>query len=170
MRIILLAILFLSNSFIHGNSVNKLLNNDLKKIFRNEEFSITELECKLDSKVNGAFYRINCKNSEYKYLYKGKVDTYRSNSSSQSNSAEFFEYIILYDAKKIIKKIKITNYSASHGEMISSAGWLKNFIGYQPGKTLEIGKQVDAISGATLSVNKITFDIKQKSYLLSKID
>ncbi len=170
MRIILLAILFLSNSIVYGGSVDKLLLKDLQKIIKEDELNICPLEYTGNSKLNGTFYKINCKKSSYKYLYKGKVDTYRSNSSSQNNSSEYFEYIILYDAQKTVQKIKITNYSASHGEMISSSTWLKNFIGYQPGKTLEIGKQIDAISGATLSVNKITFDIKQKSYILAKLD
>lgn len=170
MRTILLAIIFLSSNFIHAIPVDKLLYRDIKKLIKIEEFSLIPLDCNSSSKINGAFYKIECKSSAYKYLYKGRVDTFRSNSTSQQNSAEYFEYIILYDAHKIVRKIKITNYSASHGEMISSSAWLKNFIGYQPGKVLEIGKQIDAISGATLSVNKITFDIKQKSYILAKLD
>jgi Na+-translocating ferredoxin:NAD+ oxidoreductase RnfG subunit len=82
---------------------------------------------------------------------------------------DFFDYFILYDENLVINKVQILQYQSSHGEMISSPGWLKQFKGYSKSKSLEVGKQVDAISGATISVNNLTWDIKQKTLLLSEI-
>ncbi len=42
-------------------------------------------------------------------------------------------------------------------------GWLKQFTGYDGSDTLEVGKNVDAISGATISVYGITLDVQMKT-------
>lgn len=55
---------------------------------------------------------------------------------------------------------------ATHGHEVSAKGWLKQFIGYNGNESLQVGKNVDAIIGATISVYGITRDIKEKTVLL----
>lgn len=163
-KLVLLLFILLSLQ-LFSDSIS-LPMKDLKKIFKTENIKLEKLEQNKVPDLKGAFYKIK-KGKENYYLFSGRVDTYRGNGQNQNQNGEFFEYFILYDQQKNIQKVKITNYSAAHGEMICSKAWLDKFIGYNPSKPLEIGRQVDAISGATLSVNKITFDIKQKSYILT---
>ena len=48
-------------------------------------------------------------------------------------------------------------------------GWLNQFIGYDGTKTLRVGKEIDSISGATISAYGITTDIQQKTFYLQSL-
>jgi hypothetical protein len=65
-----------------------------------------------------------------------------------------------------VELVKIFNYAATHGHEVSAKGWLKQFAGYNGSDTLQVGKNVDAISGATISVYGITLDVQMKTILL----
>ena len=122
----------------------------------------------------GKFYSVtnNPKPLEIKYIYIGRVKTCRSGgcsiTSNQSNNteSEFFDYFILYDSACTIQKVKIYNYQATHGQEVTAKSWLKQFLGYSGSEELTAGKNVDAISGATISVDAATFDIEHKTGLL----
>lgn len=151
---------------------DKNLHSELKKILKNKQYSLELINGFDTNAIKGKYFRLktNTKEAGISYIYLGRVNTMRSlHQQANGNSSEYFDYFILYDDLLAIQKVKVFNYQSSHGEMISSPGWLKNFQGYTPKKSLEIGKQIDAISGATISVNKITFDIKQKSNLLFQL-
>jgi hypothetical protein len=152
---------------IQDNKVQK----ELKKQFKDETLKFEEIT--VNNKINGKYYKLQSSvNKSVSYLYLGRVSTKRTAGSAQNQqeSADFFDYYILYDAAKSVRKIKIINYQSSHGQMISSPGWLKKLEGYMAGKPLEVGKQVDAISGATISVNNLVFDVKQKTLILNQLD
>lgn len=112
--------------------------------------------------------------SHIKYIYIGRVATCRAGGCSINNrqeiekESEFFDYFILFDATCSVKMIKIFNYQASHGQEITSPGWLKQFRNYNGKTELQAGNNVDAISGATISVDAISFDIELKTKLLRK--
>ena len=84
-------------------------------------------------------------------------------------AGKYFDYYIVYDPQLLVTNVKVLRYLASHGQMISAPSWLKQFRGYKPGQPLEVGMQVDAISGATISVNSITFDIRKNSSILKQL-
>lgn len=151
---------------------DKNLHGELKKMLKNKQYVLELVDGYDSNAIKGKYYHLktNAEDAGISYIYLGRVNTMRSqHQQTNGNSSEYFDYFILYDKQLAIQKVKIFNYQASHGEMISSPGWLKSFQGYTPKKSLEIGKQVDAISGATISVNKLTFDIKQKSNLLYQL-
>jgi len=64
--------------------------------------------------------------------------------------------------------VKVFNYQATHGHEITAKGWLKQFIGYTAKGNLNVGKTVDSISGATISVNGITSNIRMVTAVLDK--
>lgn len=147
------------------------VQKELKKQFNDEALKVEELT--VNNKISGKFYKLLSPVSKsVSYMYLGRVSTKRTAATVQHSqeSADFFDYYILYDAGKAIRKVKIINYQSSHGQMISSPGWLKKLEGYMAGKPLEVGKQVDAISGATISVNNLVFDIRQKTLMLHQIN
>lgn len=147
----------------------KAINSELKKHFAENKYALSELSVPTNYAVTGKFYEIkSLAVASIKYIYAGRVFTTRGANKSTTD-AEFFDYIILYNAAQTIQKVKIVNLQTSHGEGVASSGWLKQFVGYNSQKQLTVGKNIDAISGATISVNKITFDIQSKTSLLGQI-
>jgi len=126
--------------------------------------------------INGKYYKIETENKEhFKYIYVGRVYSCRasgctiSNDSFQESNSEYFDYFMLFDLIGTVQYVKIFNYQATHGQEITAKGWLKQFVGFDGKRKLSVGKEIDNISGATISVNAITSDILQKTDALKEI-
>jgi len=124
------------------------------------------------NQVRGKYFIINDKNvKQYKYIYVGRVNSCRAGGCSLSGKAglgapEYFDYYILFDKNKKVQAVKVFNYQATHGHEIAAKGWLKQFVGHDGSESLRVDKNIDAISGATISVYAITRDIELKTKLL----
>ena len=68
--------------------------------------------------------------------------------------------VILNNAGKIIET-RIIKYREAYGGSISNLSWLKQFTGKNANSSFKTGKDIDAISGATISVNALTRGIKK---------
>ena len=141
----------------------------LKEIVPSASKSSTQL-------INGKYYKIGTENKEhFKYMYVGRVNSCRasgctmSTDSSKDNNSEYFDYFMMFDIKGTVQYVKVFNYQATHGHEITAKGWLKQFEGHDGKRKLAVGKEIDAISGATISANAITFDILQKTVILKEI-
>ncbi len=125
--------------------------------------------------VNGAFFELaqDSINKQSKFVYVGRVNSCRAGGCSISlengtgGNSEYFDYFILFDHSHQVIIVKVFNYQATHGHEVSAKGWLKQFRGYNGTETLRVGKEIDAISGATISVFGITHDIQEKTKLLN---
>lgn len=110
-----------------------------------------------------------------KYIYVGRVNSCRQGGCSNPSQAltietpEYFDYLIVFDSNASVKLVKVYNYQATHGQEVGNKGWLKQFQGYDGNRALSVGKSIDAISGATVSVYSITDDIQEKTKLLKKL-
>lgn len=110
-----------------------------------------------------------------KYVYVGRINTCRAGGCSivqntnSNQESEFFDYFIFFDANASVQLVKIYNYQATHGQEVTATSWLKQFKNYDGNKELIVGKNVDAISGATISVDATSFDIEHKTKLLKQI-
>lgn len=172
------SILIISLSFVHNNGIdfnNKKIHNAVRKTFSLENWVKNEIKddsAFLSSPVNGKFFAITDSLSIKGYLYVGRVNSCRAGgcsiSKTESNDFEFFDYCILFSKTGSILSTIVFNYQASHGQEICAKGWLKQFTGKNGSSEIEIGKTVDAISGATISTQAICSDIKQKCQLLSQ--
>lgn len=128
------------------------------------------------NRINGKYFLIKENNvCQYQYIYIGRVNSCRAGGCSITNdipkesNSEYFDYFILFDANKTVQTVKVFNYQATHGHEITAKGWLKQFIGYNSSEPLQVDKNIDAISGATISVYAITTDVEMKTILLKKI-
>ncbi len=152
----------------------KQLYKEIKRFNANEHPSFMEIsdlnETMLDS-LTGKYFKTT-HTSPVEYAYIGRVLTCRAEGCSsqsermKSGKSEFFDYYILFDATPAILSVEVFNYDATHGQEITVRGWLKQFNGYRADKELVAGRDVDAISGATTSVNSISSDIYDKTSLL----
>lgn len=120
---------------------------------------------------SGKFFR--SENTEpVRYVYMGRVNSCRAGGCSRetetlSNGAyEYFDYFTLYDSNARILLVRVHNYEATHGQEITVKKWLSQFIGYNGTNELIVGKNIDAISGATISVYGITEDISSRQSIL----
>lgn len=118
---------------------------------------------------NERFYTIDKPISNLKYIYVGRVNCCRKGGCSEGGGREriddgfeFFDYYIFFDKQGGIRHISIYNYEATHGQEITSRGWLKQFMNYSGIVPLVVGKNIDAISGATISVNALVFDVQKR--------
>jgi hypothetical protein len=113
--------------------------------------------------------------SKIKYLYIGRVSTCRAGGCSintnqkPDSSAEYFDYLIFFDASCNVVQVKVSNFQSSRGQEITSNGWLSQFKNYNGKSELNAGKNVDAITGATITVDAMTHDIVDKTRLLTRI-
>jgi hypothetical protein len=124
---------------------------------------------------SGKFFVIRDEDHPVRYFYVGRVYTCRADGctllfdSTKGPGSEYFDYFIFYDSFLSIKLVRIFNYEASHGHEITSRGWLRQFTDYDGTDNLEVGKNIDAVAGATISVYGITHNVKSKSGLLRKL-
>lgn len=157
---------------------NKRIISNLKK-FGITGFSQLEeisFNSKTQPEIQGKFFRNKSEVSDVKYVFVGRVNSCRSGGCSTSGNlqanteSEYFDYFILFDSSKAVKHVEVFNYQATHGYEITAKGWLKQFTGFTEKDTLVVNKDIDGISGATVSVFAITGDVQQKTRLLKSIN
>ncbi len=170
---------FVFNS--HGQTgidyLPKALIKELSKVMAVDRNALNELPVPEKILINGKYFRIvSAGANPYEFIYVGRVNSCRSGGCSAilakekiDGVSEYFDYFILFDQRKSVKTVKVFNYQATHGQEISSSGWLQQFSGYNGLTALQVGKNIDAISGATISVDRITSDIEEKTRILNKI-
>jgi hypothetical protein len=79
-----------------------------------------------------------------------------------------FDYSVIYTDSLMVLGIRVTVYRSSHGAAICSKGWLKQFIGYQGGE-MDLGKDIDSVSGATISATSMVNDVQRCYEVMVKL-
>ena len=92
------------------------------------------------------FLKINSEEKLLGYAYIGMA----------RSKADSFDYLILFDSNLVIIKSKVLIYREDYGGEIGSKRWLKQFVGKSLNDELNVGQNIKAISGATISVNAMT--------------
>ncbi len=161
---------------------NKRLINNLKKYNISGYSFLEEISVACNSKnqteINGRFFKVsdNAGNREVKYVFIGRVNSCRGGGCSVSGKtpatveSEYFDYFIFFDSAKSVKLVEVYNYQATHGYGITAKGWLKQFVGFSGKDSLVVNKNIDGISGATISVFAITGDVQHKTKLLKSLN
>jgi len=157
---------------------NKKLIKETKKLFDVEDplFIPIKTDSNLIAADKGKLFKILHLDNIIGYSYIGRVYSCRPNRCINPNStpfnqdnAEYFLYFILLDTKARIQKVHIYDYQASRGHAIMAKSWLKQFNNYDGEKLLRYGKDIDAVSGATISATSLIKDINYLTPLLQKI-
>ena len=74
-------------------------------------------------------------------------------------------FITFYDQESNIIGSHIVKYREDYGWEVGNRRWLNQFLGLDHESVYTVGKNIDGISGATISVNSITRGIKRSSLL-----
>jgi len=156
--------MFLSASMPVKRSIPPELTSSIEKKWPGSNTVLVSRQSETDK--NTILYKIVQNNELIGWAYTRRVLSCRNggcdgpNSASEVNvSHEYFDYYALLNSQYSILEIKVYNYSATHGQEICSKAWLKQFKGYDGSKNLRYGKDIDAISGATISGIAITEDV-----------
>jgi len=146
---------------------HKKINKFIKKTYSIDEFTLAELP---DNSLNGKLFSVNdmgdSRIDRLALVYIGRVNSCRSGGCSidhtlADDSFEYFDYIIAFNTDMQIINMKIYNYQATHGQEITAKSWLRQFR-YKPNQDVfHVNKNIDAISGATISVYAITDDVNR---------
>lgn len=155
---------------------DKTLQKEIQKIGGTESPEWKEIPFPDASSVQGKFFSIADLNNQEKFIYVGRVNSCRAGGCSNPSlpasgleTSEYFDYFVVFDTNLSVQQVKVYNYQATHGQEVTNKGWLKQFQGFDGSRSLTVGKNVDAISGATVSVHAITNDIQEKTLLLKRI-
>lgn len=100
-------------------------------------------------------------------MVEGEISGYLFSTSARGRY-DYFDYTVFFAKDLLVLGVKVTTYRSSHGAEICSKGWLKQFKGYR-GEEIHIGKDVDGISGATLSATSMVEDIQRVYRLMDQL-
>lgn len=153
-------------------------SRQINKTLDIKESAIVESGLSRDEKTGIRFFEIvDAENKKTGYFYRGRVFTCRSggcdgmsnvnDGRSEMNGSEYFDYYIIFDAAARVRAVRIYNYMASHGHEVTSPGWLKQFDGYDGSINLVPGKNIDSISGATISTYSLAVDVQRITRILN---
>jgi Na+-translocating ferredoxin:NAD+ oxidoreductase RnfG subunit len=157
----------------------RLLLKELRSLTGSEDFQLRELQLHesltVNNFLNGKFLEVMCKEKRISTVYVGRVNSCRAggcfNQLKAENEGEFeyFDYFILFDLNNKITAVRVYNYAATHGQEITARGWLNQFTGYDGKVSLRVGKEIDSISGATISVRGLVADVQEKADIVKRL-
>ncbi len=142
--------------------------------FRLEELKISEASL-AEQTTGGMFHEVICQGKKIAAVWTGRANCCRSGGCSEEAdtgtevSYEYFDYYIIFDLTGKVRSVKIFNYQATRGEEVTAKSWLRQFAGYDGRKELRLGKEIDSISGATVSALAITNEVLEKTEILKRI-
>ena len=179
MRLIICLLLFSSFSFstTSQNEIQKKfekkINKMIKKAYGKSDISLEEtfLPDAPEGIPNRALFSLNLDGKKAGILVinnaRGcKINGCKSNSGGSDAKYENFWYGVIFDNDLKIKAVRVLEYSSDYGYEICSKNWLKQFQGFTGCDLKYGGKEVDSISGATVSGESIVSDISNLCWLL----
>lgn len=121
-----------------------------------EDYSITslvvndELQRQLAKGMpNGSLYIIKKGGSKVGYVY----------ISQAEGRTETFDYAVVFDRNLTTEQVKMLDYRPPYGGAVASRFWLKQFANKGIEERFEFRKNVDSLSGATISATSIVDDM-----------
>lgn len=164
--ICMLASSLLLNASDFPKSVQKKIDHTLVKLFPKKVVELRDILVS-DSLVSSY---TSVKNVKVSLLKTPECELGYACFASSKGKNDYFDYMVIFDTDLLIKKVVVLVYRSTYGGEIMSRSWLKQFIGKTKGKSMQIDKDIDSISGATLSGPSITQGVKDLSLLIAEID
>ncbi|MHC4435507.1 MAG: FMN-binding protein [Planctomycetota bacterium] len=79
-----------------------------------------------------------------------------------------FRIHVLLDEQYVVKKAAVISYPWSHGRQVRKRSFACQFEGKGPEDAIEIGNDIDAVTGATISCEAVARGVRQAVRLLAK--
>jgi Na+-translocating ferredoxin:NAD+ oxidoreductase RnfG subunit len=154
----------LSYASDYPKSIQKKINKATKAVFSSTDVEFEKLDVSIDL-------------TEFPQIKEVKVDALKLNQetvgyagfASSKGKNDYFDYMVLFDNDMVIQKVVMLFYRSSYGGEIMARYWLKQFIGKSNGESMEYEKDIDSISGATISAPAMTDGVKALSVLMKSL-
>lgn len=137
-------------------NIYKKVSKEIKTVYETEEFTLNSVSISSEM-THQLITKIDSSNL-FQIIDNITVKGYAFISKAPSKTDEF-DYLVLFDNDFVIKKAKVLIYREDYGAEIGSKRWLKQFIGKKNGENLKYGRDIIAISGATISAYSMTVAI-----------
>jgi Na+-translocating ferredoxin:NAD+ oxidoreductase RnfG subunit len=160
-KLIYITFCFLLFSFIKADRIEKKTNKILLNTFKEIDFEKSLIPIVSKNK-DEKWYKVIDKTSKNPL---GILET-----TSTKGKFDKFDFMVLYNMDKTINKVRVLIYREDHGGEIGSKRWLRQFEGKSIKNSKSLYQEVDGISGATLSSNAITNEIKSSLIKVQKIN
>jgi len=134
-------------------NIQQKVVKEVEKTFSVTDFEMKELRVndsinsKLPTKITGDNFFIIRQN--------GSLIGYAFVDQAQSKTAQF-DYLVLFDRDLTVIHSKVLIYREEYGGEIGSKRWLRQFEGMSGKDRVSLSSNIDAISGATISVRSMT--------------
>ena len=143
------------------DAIDSYFGGDIELI--NEEYIIPhDIKIQIENKIKQKFYR-------------DKIYYWIINTSNEVNYALLdnsigktmpITYLVIFNNDLKVINSSVIKYREPYGGEVSGKKWLGQFNGMEHESIYEFEKEIDGISGATLSVRSITKGINKLSLLL----
>jgi len=137
--------------------------------WENDTKSRVKIHENISTIFNSSTYTINSTSDNFYSISESEKIIGYLIVQSEFSKYKKFDYFIIYNNFTEILKVEILNYRESHGFEICNKRWLKQFIGNNSASEFEFNSKVDAISGATISVNSLKTSIFKQTQTLKRI-
>lgn len=144
------------------------MNKHLKKTY-GVEVTTTELDIPDSLTMNHQLFAVNSSDTLVGYAMITRALGCRLGGCDKPNSGdegfEQFFFMTAFDLDRNIRRVRILEYTSNYGYQIANKGWLRQF---ERDEHFEVNKNVDGISGATVSVQSITKAVNQQVGIITR--
>jgi len=150
--LILLLIVELPSTSGWMGKLDKKIHKEIQKTFESALYTLEPIEIpeKLNSELPAAmkrgFRKIRSSEALLGYVFVG---------FAPSKTAKY-DYLVLFDSNARVVHAKVLVYREEYGGEIGSKRWLRQFNGMDGNDRVGLDTNIDAISGATISVRSMT--------------
>ena len=138
--------------------------------YYNQDIEIQELKFKIPKKIKNQIQN-QIKQKFYRdqiYYWIIKIDDKKHYALMDNTIGKTMPitFLIIFNENQEVIHSSIIKYREAYGGEISGKNWLAQFIGMKQDSLYKHGKEIDGITGATLSVKSFTKGISKLSLLL----
>lgn len=165
--ILLLGFLFLQhNTFSQNRTLRIRFQNTVDMALRTEGVSIEKkqfdrLPPSVESKLGS--------DEIYELKVDQKLKAYAYLGAAPSKERDF-DFTILFTPELEIKKVKVLIYRESFGREIETDRWLRQFEGMTPESSVKFEKDIDGITGATISARSMTRAVEKALQIINALN
>ncbi len=139
------------------------IGKTLSKLFKSNDVELTSMVMEAPCFEGASWLTASQNGVALAYVMVSRVESCRAGGCDATlmmdQPNEFFDYYMVVSLKGEVLRVAVYNYQATRGHEVMSRGWLRQFVGVKSNQELEVGRDIQAISGATISAKAITTNI-----------
>ena len=136
-----------------SGAIHKKVKKEIVKVFGVEDAKLKSVS--VSSELNKDLPVKITEDNFYSLLKDNKLVGYVFVDQASSKTAKF-DYLVLFNENLEVVSSKVLIYREEYGGEIGSSRWLKQFLGKTGKDRVSLNTNIDAISGATISVRSMT--------------